>query len=79
MADAVAASSDVGAVPGPGLPSFVNRFFARDEWKLVDVMPKADPALAFLWWLVLMLRGVLPAGLGVAMGCWSVRCSAAAI
>src|SRR4051812_5208536 len=68
MADAIAASRDAGAIPAPGLPSFVERFFARDEWKVVGVLPKADPALAFLWWLVLLVRGVLPAGLGVAIG-----------
>ena len=40
----------------------------RDEWKLFAVLPKADPALAGAWWLALVLRGLLPAVFGVAMG-----------
>src|SRR6186713_603190 len=68
MADALAASNGVGAMPTPGLPSFIQRLFTRDEWKVVGVLPKADPALAAIWWTVLVLRGVLPAALGVAMG-----------
>jgi ATP-binding cassette subfamily B protein len=40
----------------------------RDEWKLFAVLPKADPALAAVWWTVLVLRGLLPAVFGIAMG-----------
>ncbi len=40
----------------------------RDEWKLFAVLPKADPALAGAWWLALVLRGLLPAVFGIAMG-----------
>ena len=40
----------------------------RDEWKLPGVLWKADPALAGLWWTVIVLRGVLPAVFGIAMG-----------
>jgi hypothetical protein len=32
------------------------------------VLPKADRSLAGAWWLVLMLRGVLPAVFAIAMG-----------
>jgi ABC-type multidrug transport system fused ATPase/permease subunit len=32
------------------------------------VLPKADSPLAMLWWVVLLLRGVLPAVFGIAMG-----------
>ncbi|HSS51649.1 MAG TPA: ABC transporter ATP-binding protein, partial [Thermoanaerobaculia bacterium] len=40
----------------------------RKEWKLFAVLPKADPALAAVWWVALVLRGVLPAFFGIAMG-----------
>jgi ABC-type multidrug transport system fused ATPase/permease subunit len=40
----------------------------RNEWKFFAALPRADPALASLWWLVLVLRGVLPAAFGIAMG-----------
>ncbi|MFY9820300.1 MAG: ABC transporter ATP-binding protein [Thermoanaerobaculia bacterium] len=40
----------------------------RKEWKLFAVLPKADRGLAVLWWGVLVLRGVLPAFFGIAMG-----------
>jgi ATP-binding cassette, subfamily B, bacterial len=68
MADAVFASSEVGVPRAFGLPSFLQRFLARDEWKVVGVLPKADPVQAALWWTILVLRGILPAALGIAMG-----------
>ncbi len=40
----------------------------RDEWKLFAVLAKADRSLAGAWWALLVLRGLLPAGFGVAMG-----------
>jgi ABC-type multidrug transport system fused ATPase/permease subunit len=44
------------------------RLFARKEWKFFAVLPKADRPLAWLWWAMLILRGVLPAVFAVAMG-----------
>src|SRR5947207_2479410 len=44
------------------------RLRSRNEWKFFAVLPKADTALASLWWLVLILRGILPALFAVAMG-----------
>jgi ABC-type multidrug transport system fused ATPase/permease subunit len=44
------------------------RLRARNEWKFFAVLPKADRALAVVWWVVLVLRGVLPAIFAVAMG-----------
>jgi ABC-type multidrug transport system fused ATPase/permease subunit len=41
---------------------------ARNEWKFFAVLPKADGMLAAAWWIVLVLRGVLPAAFAVAMG-----------
>ena len=40
----------------------------RAEWKFFAVLPRAGRGLAFAWWSVLLLRGVLPAGLAIAMG-----------
>jgi ABC-type multidrug transport system fused ATPase/permease subunit len=42
--------------------------YQRNEWKFFAVLPKADATLASLWWIVLVLRGVLPAGFAIAMG-----------
>jgi ATP-binding cassette, subfamily B, bacterial len=41
---------------------------ARDEWQLFAVLPRADRLLTTAWWLVLVLRGLLPAAFAVAMG-----------
>jgi ABC-type multidrug transport system fused ATPase/permease subunit len=46
----------------------LNRLRARNEWKFFAVLPKADGRLALVWWVVLLLRGVLPAAFAVAMG-----------
>jgi len=40
----------------------------RNEWKFFAVLPRADRLLATGWWIVLVLRGVLPAVFAVAMG-----------
>jgi ATP-binding cassette, subfamily B, bacterial len=40
----------------------------RPEWQFFAALPAADAPLAAAWWLVLVLRGVLPAALAVAMG-----------
>jgi ABC-type multidrug transport system fused ATPase/permease subunit len=44
------------------------RLRQRPEWKFFAVLPRADRRLAAAWWLVLVLRGVLPAVFAVAMG-----------
>ncbi|HEX4635237.1 MAG TPA: ABC transporter ATP-binding protein, partial [Rhizomicrobium sp.] len=41
---------------------------ARKEWKFFAVLPKAAPVLAAAWWMVLLLRGILPAAFAIAMG-----------
>src|SRR5438874_4795833 len=46
----------------------LERLRARNEWKFFAVLPKADRPLAVVWWLVLVLRGVLPAVFAIAMG-----------
>jgi ABC-type multidrug transport system fused ATPase/permease subunit len=44
------------------------RLRARNEWKFFSVLPKADRPLALAWWIVLVMRGVLPAIFAIAMG-----------
>jgi len=44
------------------------RLRQRKEWQFFGVLPKADRPLAVLWWLVLLLRGALPAVFAIAMG-----------
>jgi ABC-type multidrug transport system fused ATPase/permease subunit len=41
---------------------------ARKEWAFFRALPRADRPLAWLWWLILVARGLLPAGFAVAMG-----------
>jgi ABC-type multidrug transport system fused ATPase/permease subunit len=40
----------------------------RQEWKFFGVLPQAARALAVAWWVVLALRGALPAVFAIAMG-----------
>jgi ABC-type multidrug transport system fused ATPase/permease subunit len=44
------------------------RLRSSKEWKFFAVLPKADRPLAYGWWIVLLLRGVLPAVFAIAMG-----------
>jgi ATP-binding cassette subfamily B protein len=46
----------------------VPRLTERKEWKFFAALPRAAPGLAALWWLALVLRGVLPAAFAIAMG-----------
>ena len=46
----------------------LQRLRQRNEWKFFGVLPKADRPLATAWWVVLVLRGMLPAAFAVAMG-----------
>src|SRR5579859_826242 len=41
---------------------------SRNEWKLASVVPRADAPLALVWWLILGLRGALPAVFAITMG-----------
>ncbi|HEY3078535.1 MAG TPA: ABC transporter ATP-binding protein [Chloroflexota bacterium] len=67
MADAASAHG-LCIVPTTALGRVWRRLRERDEWKVLGVLTKADPALASVWWTVLVLRGVLPALFGIAMG-----------
>jgi len=65
-------------VPYPGKESamtnrefrgtMIERLRARSEWQFFRVLPRADRPLAVGWWLVLAVRGLLPALFAVAMG-----------
>src|SRR3984957_5682091 len=44
------------------------RLRTRNEWKFFAALPKAAGPLAVAWWVVLVLRGVLPAVFAIAMG-----------
>jgi ABC-type multidrug transport system fused ATPase/permease subunit len=46
----------------------IARLRARSEWKFFGVLPQADGALAVAWWVVLALRGILPALFAIAIG-----------
>ncbi len=46
----------------------MRRLRDRNEWKFFAVLPRADRLLAFIWWGLLVLRGVLPAVFAIAMG-----------
>src|SRR5262245_29160935 len=48
--------------------SMLRRLSQRPEWKFFAVLHRADRGLAFAWWGLLLLRGVLPAFFAVAMG-----------
>jgi len=50
------------------MPRVLARLSQRNEWKFFSVLPKADLGLAAAWWVLLVLRGVLPAVFAVAMG-----------
>jgi ATP-binding cassette subfamily B protein len=44
------------------------RLRERPQWKFFGVLPKAHGPLAVAWWIVLVLRGLLPALFAVSMG-----------
>ncbi|HVN83210.1 MAG TPA: ABC transporter ATP-binding protein [Candidatus Binatia bacterium] len=46
----------------------LSRWRDRQERKFFAILPKADAGLTVAWWIVLILRGLLPAGFAIAMG-----------
>jgi ATP-binding cassette, subfamily B, bacterial len=46
----------------------IRRLTEHNVWKFFGVLPKADRLLAVSWWVVLILRGVLPAIFAIATG-----------
>jgi ABC-type multidrug transport system fused ATPase/permease subunit len=48
--------------------SIVAALRERQEWKFFATLRRAAPGLAWLWWVLLVLRGVAPVILAVAIG-----------
>ena len=46
----------------------LKRLSQRNEWKFFAVMPKASRGLAMAWWMLLLLRGLLPAVFATSTG-----------
>jgi ATP-binding cassette, subfamily B, bacterial len=46
----------------------LQRLRQRNEWQFFTALPRAAPGLSLLWWLILILRGVLPALFAIAVG-----------
>ena len=49
----------------------IEKLRARKEWKFAAILPRADKGLAIAWWIILAVRGLLPAVFAIAMG-WLV-------
>ena len=45
-----------------------SRWRERQEWQFIGVLPRANAPLAAAWWLLLVLRGLLPAAFAIVMG-----------
>src|SRR6188768_1293688 len=45
-----------------------SRLRARNEWLFFATLPTAGGALAWTWWTVVVLHGILPVAFAVAMG-----------
>ena len=48
--------------------SAIQRLLASNQWKFAGVLPRASRGLTFLWWTILVLRGLLPAVFAIVMG-----------
>src|SRR5689334_1176374 len=46
----------------------MERLRRRNEWKFFSVLWKAHRPLAAAWWVILLMRGALPAVLSIAIG-----------
>ncbi len=46
----------------------IARLRGRKEWQFFTVLPRASAPLAAVWWLLLIVRGLLPALFAVTMG-----------
>ena len=50
------------------MPESKKKLRERPEWQFFAALPGANRPLAYAWWFVLVLRGVLPALFAIAMG-----------
>ena len=46
----------------------MTRLRQRQEWKFFGVLWRASPGMALAWWIVLVIRGLVPVLFAVAMG-----------
>ncbi len=46
----------------------IEQFRASNFWTVAGTLPRADNTRAFIWWAVLILRGLLPPIFAIAMG-----------
>ena len=46
----------------------IHRLRRRKEWKFFAALPKADRRLAFVWWTVVLLHGIVPVLFAIATG-----------
>ena len=46
----------------------LQRLRERKEWRFVAALQRADPPLAFVWWTVVVLHGVVPVLFAIATG-----------
>ncbi len=46
----------------------LQRLHRRQEWMFFAALPKADARLAFTWWAVVVVHGILPAAFAIATG-----------
>jgi len=46
----------------------IERLQERNEWKFFGILPQADQTLAVAWWVVLVVRGILPAVFAIVLG-----------
>ncbi len=51
-----------------GIRGAVARLSQRQEWIFFTSLHQADRGLAFAWWAILVLRGLLPAAMAIATG-----------
>ncbi len=46
----------------------IEQLRASNFWTVASTLPRADSTLTFIWWTVLLLRGLLPAIFSITMG-----------
>ena len=52
----------------PSSMTVLQRLRERKEWRFFAALPRADRPLAFVWWAVVVLHGVVPVLFAVATG-----------
>ena len=50
------------------MPDMIARLRTSAEWQFLSIFRRASPGLAAAWWLLVAVRGLLPAAFAIAMG-----------